>query len=144
MLKLFSSEFKVIYVKQVDIKAVAALHQINVGAASKRLSRLRQAQESRGKQDREGSEGAADDDMANTSPKTPKAKGKKATAASAPKTIGTKVGAITPTTAPKGKKRKLSESKQVDALLQQAGVEARAKMDGKGTAEESAQESAEE
>ena len=112
------------------MKSVAAAHQINASAASMRLTRLRKAlgshTESSG-EDGDGNNAAAD--VTPQASKTPKPKGNKATPAGAQKANGSDVGNLTPTPAPKGKKRKLSQEEQVNALIQQVKVEARTKME---------------
>ena len=111
------------------MKAVAAIHQINTGAASMRLTRIKKALGSaaeKTKADNDGDESAAGE--VPKSPHTPKVKATKANKLGSVKTEGSLDGVLTPSPETKGKtkskKRKLNEEEQVDALIQRAGLEA--------------------
>ena len=113
------------------MKAVAAMHQTTIGAASMRLTRLKKALGDATDQKE------VDDDNGDSAaggitepPKTPKVKALKPNPVGVPNTNSTKTPFSTPTPTAKAKgkskskKRKLNEEEQADGLFQRAGIEA--------------------
>lgn len=99
--------------------SVATTHQINVPAASMRLSRLRKLLDSRVGQSDSGTGGDDASDLTSKAaktkaPETPNSKAKRSTPATAKKANGSETETMTPTPTPKNKKRKLAKVEPVE------------------------------